>query len=66
MTNTQGEIVNVKNERRISSYILVETIKRFNGLTIQSTINDYAYYNSEEDDTESDTNRDPKVANHTK
>ena len=50
-TNTQGEISNVKNERRISSDILAETIKVFNGLTIQSTINDSEYYDSEEDDT---------------
>ena len=40
-------------------------IKVFNGLTIQSIINGYAYYNSEEDDTESDPNRNPKVATHT-
>ena len=49
-TNIQGEIANVKNKRRISSDILSETIKGFNGLTVQSTINDSAYYNSEEDD----------------
>ena len=34
-TNTQGENSNVTNERRISSDILAETIKGFNGLTIQ-------------------------------
>ena len=33
-TNTQGEIANVTNERKISSDILKETIKGFNGLTI--------------------------------
>ena len=53
-TNTQGDIANVTNERQISSEILVKTIKGFNGLRIQSTINDYAYYDSEEDDAESD------------
>ena len=35
MTNTQGEIANVTNERRISSDVLAEKIKGFNGLTIQ-------------------------------
>ena len=34
-TNTQLEIENVKNERQISLDILAETIKGFNGLTIQ-------------------------------
>ena len=64
-TNTQGEIVNVKNERQISSEILTETIKGFNGLTIQLTTNDSAYYNSEEDDAEINPNSDPNVATHT-
>ena len=45
--------------------ILAETIKGFNGLMITSTINDSAYYDSEEDDSESDPNRDPKVATYT-
>ena len=49
-TNTQGEIENVTNEKRISSEILEETMKGFNGLTILSTINGSEYYNSEEDD----------------
>ena len=40
-------------------------INGFNELTIQSTINDSAYYDSEEDDTESDTNINPKVATYT-
>ena len=40
---------NITNERRISSNILVEKIKGFNELTIQSTIKDSAYYDSEED-----------------
>ena len=64
-TNTQGVIANVTNERRIYLDILAEKIKRFNGLTIQSTINDSAYYNSEKDDAESDPNINPKVATHT-
>ena len=64
-TNTQGDNANVRNKRRISSEILAETIKGFNGLTIQSTINDSAYYDSEEDGAESDPNSDPNVATHT-
>ena len=34
-------------------------------MTLQSTINDSAYYNSEEDDSESDPNINPKVPTHT-
>ena len=52
------------NERRISSDILAETIKLFNGLTIQSTINNSEYYDSEEDDAEIDPSSDPKVNAH--
>ena len=65
LTNTQGEIANVTDEKRISSNILAEAIKGFIGLTIQSTINNSEYYNSEEDETESDPNRNPKLAPHT-
>ena len=64
-TNTQGEISNVTNERQLSSDILAETIKGFKGLTIQSTIKNSTYYNSEEDDAESDTKIDQVVATHT-
>ena len=64
-TNKQGEIAKVTNERQISPSILAETIKGFKGLVIQSTINNSAYYNSEEDDAESNPNSDPKVATHT-
>ena len=46
-TNTPRKIANVPNERRISSEILVETIIGFKGLTLQSTINDSAYFHSE-------------------
>ena len=60
-TNTQGEIANVKNERQIALDILEEMIKGFNGLAIQSTINDSAHYNSEEDKTESDPKIDQLV-----
>ena len=34
-TNTQGNIANVPNERRISLNIMAETIKGFKGLTIK-------------------------------
>ena len=44
--------------------IMEETIKGFNGLTIQSTINNSAYYNSEEDDAESDPTIDQFVDTH--
>ena len=64
-TNTQRYIANGTNERRISSSIMAETIKGFNGLTIQSIINNSAYYDLEEDDAESDPNSDPKVDTHT-
>ena len=63
--NTQSNNSNVANERQISLEILVETIKLFKGLTLQSTINDFAYYNSEEDVAESDPKSDPLVATHT-
>ena len=49
-TNTQRDIANMTNERRIYSDIMAETIKGFNGLTIQSTMNDSTYCDSEEDD----------------
>ena len=64
-TNTQENITNVPNERQIYSNILVEMIKEFKGLTLQSTINDYAYYHSEENYSESDPNSNPKLATHT-
>ena len=57
--NTQRSNANVENERRISSGILVETIIGFKWLKLQSTINDSAYYNSEEDVAKSDTKRYP-------
>ena len=57
--NTQKKNANVTNERQISSKILAETIKEFNGLRIQSTINDYAYY-----DPENMTPKSIQKANH--
>ena len=63
-TNTQREIANVKNERQISSNILSETIKGFNVLTLQSTINNSSYYNSEEGYAEINPKIDQLVATH--
>ena len=65
MHNTQRNIANVPNERRIYSDILAEMIKVFNRLTLRSTIKYSGYYNSDEDDAESDTNSDQLVATHT-
>ena len=62
--NTQVEIANVTNERPISLDILAEMIKVFKGLTLQSTINDSEYYNSEKDDTESNPKMYQLVATH--
>ena len=56
-TNTHRKIANVTNERKFSSDILSETIRGFKGLTLQSTVNDSAYYNLEENDAEID----PKI-----
>ena len=61
-TNTQGDIANMTYERQIYSNILAETIKGFKILTLKSTINDSEYYNSEEDDMESDPKSDQLVA----
>ena len=61
-TNIQGKVENVQNERRISSDILAETMKGFKGLTLDSTINDSAYYHSEEGDAESDPKSNTRVA----
>ena len=55
-TNTQEDIANVTNERRISSNIMAETIRGFKRLTLQSTIKDSAYHNSEEDVTKINPN----------
>ena len=41
---------------------MAETLK---GLTLDSTINDSAYYNSDKDDAEGDPKSDPLVATHT-
>ena len=63
-TNTQGENANTifTSERRNTLDMLAETIKVF---TIDSTINDSAYYDSDKDDAENDSKSDPLVAAHT-
>ena len=52
-------------QREETPRLLAETIKGFNGLAIQSTINNSAYYNSEENDAEIDPKSDQLVATHT-
>ena len=63
--STSQEYANVTNERRIALDILKETLKWFHGLTIQSTVSDSVYYNSEEDDAISDPKSDSLVATQT-
>ena len=46
--NVQNKDTNISYERRLTSGILAETIKIFKGCTIQSTINDSGYYESDE------------------
>ena len=53
---------NVPNEKRTSSDSQAETIKVFNRLTLQSTINDSADYHSDKNDAESDPKSDQVVA----
>ena len=60
------EIASMTSKRSISLDIMEETINGFNELPIQSTINNSAYDNSEEDDAEMDPNINPKVATYTK
>ena len=55
ITNTPRNIANVSNERRIYSESLTETIKLFNILTLQSTIN-----YSADDHLKNVAGRDPK------
>ena len=59
------EDTNMTNERQISSDILKEMITEFHGLTIQSTIRDSAYYDSEEHNAVSDLKSDSLVATYT-
>ena len=64
-TNIPRKKTDVTNERQISSDILAETIKRFNILTLQSTINDSVFYHSDQNDAKSDPKSDQVVANRT-
>ena len=65
-TNTQGDNANVifTSERRNTSDMLAEA-ERLQVLTIDSTINDSTYYNSDEDDVEIDPKIDLLVATRT-
>ena len=64
-TNTTRKNANIPNERRITSDILAEKLKVLKRLMLHSTINNSAYYNSDEDDAESDPKSDPLVATRT-
>ena len=46
--NVQNKDASMSYERQLASVILAETIKIFKGCTIQSTINDSVYYESDE------------------
>ena len=64
-TKTPRKKIDVPNERKFSLDVLAETIKIFNRLTLQSTINDYADYHSDKYDTQRDPKSDQVVATHT-
>ena len=64
-TNTSREDTDVENERQISSDSLTETIKWFNKLTLDSTINDSADDHSNKNASKSDPKTNPLVATHT-
>ena len=63
--NTPRETTDVANKRQISLDSLAETIKGFNRLTLDSTINDYADDHSNKNVAESDPKSDPLVDTHT-
>ena len=65
MTNTPREKTDVANERRISSASLTETLKLFNRLTLQSTINNYADDHSIKNVAKRHPKSDPLVDTHT-
>ena len=46
--NVQNKYAKMSYERRLASGILAKTIKNFKGCTIQSTINNSVYYESDE------------------
>ena len=64
-TNTPREKKYVANERQIPSDSLTETLKVFNKLTLQSTINDSTDDHSNKNVTESDPKSNQLVATHT-
>ena len=59
------EDANVTNERRIASDTLKETIQKVHGLTIQPTISNSVYYDSEEHNAVSDPKSDSLLDTHT-
>ena len=60
-TNAPREKTDITNERQISSDSLTETLKLFNRLTLQSTINNSAYDHSNKHVTKSNQKIDPLV-----
>ena len=64
-TNAPREKTDTANERQISLDILTETIKGFNILTIQTTINNSADDHSNQNVAERDPKSDPLGANYT-
>ena len=64
-TNTLREKTDVANERRIYSGSLTETLKGFNRLMLQSTINDSADDHSNKKISECDPESNPSVATQT-
>ena len=64
-TNTPREKKDVTNERRISLDSLTETLKGFNRLTLQSTINDSAFDHSNKNVTKSEPKGDHLISTHT-
>ena len=57
-TNTPREKTDVANERQIYSESLTETLKGFNRLTLQSTINNSAFDHSNKNVTKSEPKSD--------
>ena len=64
-TNTPREKTDVANERRISLDSITETLKRFNILTLQSTINNSSDDHLNRNVAESDPKRDQLIDTHT-
>ena len=64
-TNTPREKTDVANERQIYSESLTETLKGFNRLTLQSTINNSAFDHSNKNVTKSEPKSDQLIPTHT-